>query len=139
MTARSKRKPAPWTEAHRREALRRMREIAAICATSTDGSERAVGHGMLRNTSPSDEAGFRIILAESAYMTAARIDREVARVRALAEGRLVRETVWACKTAAMGIDRPEMVTDERTARRWLSTRCQGDSIVRVTRIRKASP
>lgn len=80
---------APWTEAHRREALRRTYEIAGEFAESTRG---VVPDGILEcpRQMAQEEQTWRADLGSC--LSAARIAREVRRVRALAEGRLVRET-----------------------------------------------
>lgn len=76
----------PWTEAHRREVRARKHEIAAE-------RERAYGHSTSVLISlPISEETWRDWLTYSAGFDDARIEREVRRVRALAEGRLVRET-----------------------------------------------
>lgn len=85
----------PWTEAHQREALRRTYEIAAelvVAGRADEASYLVIDVGVyvvsewkfrlnFRNDGGSDGPGFDDV----------RINREVRRVRALAEGRLVRE------------------------------------------------
>jgi hypothetical protein len=96
----------PWGEAHRREALIRIFEIGAELARAHG---KAAAHRTLSpwfgHMGPAadptyTEAQFRELLSgplvefARTTLTPARIDAEVRRVRALAEGRLVRETVW---------------------------------------------
>lgn len=135
MSAR-KRQPLAWTEAHRRESIFL---ILAIGQNASLRGEVALVHKAATWVilgGLGSEAGLRTALSE--LIETGAISREVRRVDALATGRLVRETVYACRTAAMGRDVNEAVTTEYHARRWLSTRAQGDWIVRVTRIRRAT-
>lgn len=88
---------AKWTRAHAREAMRRTYEIAAELA----GDGRYGAAWMLippkanDNIAPSEDFWRGWLSSVGAYgkpaLSPARITREVGRVRALAEGRLVRE------------------------------------------------
>lgn len=121
----------PWTEAHRREALRRTYEIAAEIAAKDDSNaaawlcEGAAGYAQT-------EALWRSELGD--HCDPARIDREVRRVRALAEGRLVRETAWTV-VGVLAAEEDHVV--------WEGTYRPGPPlttdrrVVRVTRIRRA--
>lgn len=82
-------KVGAWTEAHRREAYCRTWELAA--ALARDGRQMEATELL--------ETPWNIAQREATWRAdlgcafdPARIDREVRRVRALAEGRLVRET-----------------------------------------------
>lgn len=113
-----------WGEAHRREAEPRTFELAAeqIRAGEYDGDKFVE---LTENAQRED--WWRSALAEMGF-DAARIDREVRRVRALAEGRLVRETRWRagnnmlCDSAELAESMPGAL---------------GKRPCRVTRIRRA--
>lgn len=90
-----KKRTRPWTEKHQREALRRTYEIAAECVSRGDDN----GAVLVTNEpfaacmfeSRWRESLERIGVAEG--FTADRINREVRRVRDIAEGRKVWEVV----------------------------------------------
>lgn len=125
----------PWIEAHRREALRRTYEIAAEmqpyeAAWLTQGAESYAKNEVAWRNNLSDE--------NSAALSVGRIDREVRRVRALAEGRLVRETTWRVEYPTGNNDRSVWTNladarEEAKPNKWrVAAR-----VVRVTRIRRA--
>ena len=122
-----------WGEAHRREALRRTYEIAAemVGEGRCDPADRAAANAMQMVV---EEIGFRGLLVNWIGLDPARIDREVARVRALAEGRLVRET------GARLSDSKQFLTLDaaRRARREIA-KIEGRRlyVIHVTRIRRA--
>lgn len=128
--------PKPWTEAHKREALRRTYEIAAEL---NDDPHRADGIATDAVYFSGACGRWRAHLKTSGLVLA-RIEREVRRVRALAEGRLVRETVWYARSRLGDVsderpDRSVLLADLKAAGR---TRiANGDRIVRVTRVRRA--
>lgn len=131
-----------WTDAHRREAVRRLYEIAAefIGIDSEDpmGPQRGqilmASSITLRPWSYAEtEAIWRCELINY-HLDAARISREVRRVRRLAEGGLVRETVWQARDEDGDVIRED--EDERHANDLLGA--EGVRIVKVTRIRRAT-
>ena len=75
---------APWTEAHQREALRYLGK-----ALSEDGDTADLPLAIMRHD-VCDEEGFRRAVVRLVDLDGE--ERAVARVRGLAEGRLVRET-----------------------------------------------
>lgn len=118
----------PWTEAHRREALRRTYEIAAELA----GAGSPYARGLAEDPFVASEDGWRGWLA--AGIDAARINREVRRVRALAEGRLVRVTTWCMRANGSTCD----FTSAADARQWRGHHEPMRAVVRVTRVRRAA-
>lgn len=117
-----------WTEAHRREAARRIYELAAeLSASNLLGAESLANRAIRYSNS---ESGWRDFVA--GWFDPARVDREVRRVRALAEGRLLREPIeWWAKTrngtGIKGNDREEA-----------ESMCgKGYGLVRISRIRRA--
>lgn len=120
----------PWTDAHRREALRRTYEIAAELARHGTLYSADVLRGNRR-----DEAEFRDAMAAAGF-AAARVNREVRRVRDLAEGRMVRETLYRVYH-----QRDTRIVDWPTrnlAEAWVMGHApKGARIVRIARIRKA--
>jgi hypothetical protein len=86
-------KRKPWSEAHAREARRRTYELAAELA----GDDRG-GAAWLFVADVRESASYRgeELWRESlgSHFDPARVNAEVRRVRGLAEGRIVRETVW---------------------------------------------
>lgn len=123
----------PWGEAHRREALRRTYEIAA---------EHSADHRVARQfgsdawSGVQDERSFRLYMMLGG-LDAARIDREARRVRALAEGRLVRETVWRLAADPDGFDDEIPGTYDSEAEARVVAAQTGQRLVPVTRIRRA--
>ena len=127
---------APWTEAHRREALTRLYELAAewarsgctsvACSCVTDHAHH-VRQGL--------EGDFRRALA-AAECDAARIDREVRRVHGLVEGWLVREMTLHVRFVDGGLSCA--LEDHDSARRWSHSIAATGAIVRVKRIRAAA-
>lgn len=101
----------PWTEAHRREALRRTYEIGAELVADDGDDHRAY-----------------LLLETGTPYAGGRVDREVRRVRALAEGRLVRDTGW--RVGREWYAAGEEARDRRQA-------YPGMPLLRVTRIRRA--
>lgn len=126
-------KAKAWGDNHRREALRRTYEIAAEVVFEEANEQRA--HYLLNATRGwASEERWRDHLARC-RIDPARIDREVRRVRALAEGRLVRDTRWRVE----GTDAAEedgCFWDEPTPPP-ASVR-KNRRTVRVTRIRRAA-
>jgi hypothetical protein len=139
-----------WDERHRREALRRTYEIAAEMAY--EGRHRFAWWIQPSGDSGqeleySSEQEWRDLLkgedrSTGSGLDAARIDREVRRIRALAEGRLVRETLYryvfdleeegpvvAAEGATLAEARREMVLQDLVF--------EEHRLVRITRIRKA--
>ena len=125
-----------WTEKHQQEALRRTYEIAA----------ELVGAGKVQEaTYLVSNAGYYagaedswrgdLADADGPAFDAARIDREVRRVRGLAEGRLVRETVREARDRHGDTRRTYPPGEIRREERALVA-SQGGGIVRVTRVRR---
>lgn len=142
---------APWTEAHEREALRRLYEIAAMLVAIGRDHEAA----WLVSAGPADlrangERGWRNTLAEveESWLDADRIGREVERWRGLAEGRLVRETIAETRSTCEACCGTGHVDDEEEgdcpvcgqATPVTCPACNGEKTlrVRVTRIRRAT-
>lgn len=130
-----------WTEAHRREARARLYEIAAERVRTT-GRESS-------SYSMREEAGFRYALEREFEFDPARIEREVRRVRGLAEGRLVRESRVESRSTCTECDGTGYVADEEEGDcpeceqvvPVTCPKCNGVKTkrVRVTRIRRATP
>lgn len=129
---------APWTMAHQREALRRTYEIAAELA-GRGGLEDQDEAGRLGRIAAAHltEAAWRRFLggprSHAGPRRAGRIDREVRRVRELAEGRLVRETFHGVRIAGD----PTVYRRTNRAEAFASAhaqRLQPSRAVRVTRI-----
>lgn len=122
-----RRKMKPWGEAHQRETARRLYEIAAEYAGRGDDLRALEIASEI--TDDLSEAAFRESLFDppGPDMGMVQIEREVRRIRALAEGRLVRSeervVLWPD-----GIKRP-LVTDTAVPKGW--------PILRVTRIKRA--
>lgn len=139
-----KRAPKPWGENHRREAEVRVYELAAQEAR-TGSSTRAhlAVEGLVRETEL-DEAAFREILfyAWGLDLDVVTIDREVRHVRALAEGRLVRETFVAVKVDGVAYKRVSLADARASAAEWNSDPAHAGIRlaypVHVTRIRRAT-
>jgi hypothetical protein len=78
---------APWTEAHRREAIRRIYELAAeLSAENLCGAESMAKRALWYSEAAALWSAFL-----GSWFDADRVKREVRRLRGLAEGRLVRE------------------------------------------------
>jgi hypothetical protein len=134
-------KAKPWTEAHKREGYGAV--VRAAIEVAQAGDERRA-KSILGAVlwSGASEAHLRDGLSEAYPDDHARVDREIRRVRALAEGRLVRETVWRAVSRLGDVsndfqERAPLVAALRDAGR--TREANGDRLVRVTRIRKASP
>ncbi len=132
-------KKKPWTEAYAREALMRTYEIAAeIVGAQSSADADTPADGAFADVE--SEAEWRKALHP--YIEDARINREVRRVRALAEGRLAREPV---KVEYQIVEGADHVIGKRPTRReaealWTHLgRQRSERIrrVRVTRIRRA--
>jgi hypothetical protein len=140
----------PWTEAHQREAQRRTYEIAAELV----GAGHVAAAWMLVPPSLADgiaqsEEFWRDWLGTVSHdgrplLDPARIDREVRRVRGLAEGRLVREReeTWKVVSAnGIVLARERLRRADALAERGYARAkgVRGDHLVKVTRtrIRKA--
>ncbi|HSM93421.1 MAG TPA: hypothetical protein VLT47_11095 [Anaeromyxobacteraceae bacterium] len=129
--------PKPWTEAHRQEALRRTYELAAEIADVND--RRNGGPWIARHAFANvfDEQRWRGLL--SSTFDAARIEREVRRVRGIAEGRLVREKGYRyeIRQGAYWLGSRAHREDAAAA----SKEAPGSHVVTVTirRIRRRSP
>lgn len=123
----------PWTEAHRREAQRRTYEIAAQMVSDGYGPS-ADRLALDLRADIGREKDWTSRLLRWTGLGAARIKREVRRVRALAEGRLVRETVWRVVDVNGDTIREEhdrhMVAD-------LLDEEESTRMIHVTRIRRA--
>lgn len=122
----------PWTEKHRREALRAM---LMICYGHTfdrpgDVAPRSTVFRVPVSDADSEES-FRAALATA--MRPVRIDREVRRVRALAEGRLVREERWHVGACVWDNETDARTYARECRRRFPRTK---PPVVRVTRIRR---
>ncbi len=128
--------PAPWGEKHRSEALARLHELAAERIRRGDPTPSTLPH-------PSDygNAGeFRFAMQHGLLLPMARIDREVRRVRDLAEGHKVRETVCeARRNHGAAYDYDDRADALDVVRRWQREGQPGARVVRVTRVRKVSP
>jgi hypothetical protein len=111
----------PWGVEHSREAMIRAYEIGAEL-TRTDRGDAAY---FMNGLAVRSEEGFRASLWR---FDPARIDREVRRVRGLAEGRLVREPY-------VRIGQDYWTGTEEGARRH--ARMLDEPIVRGVRIRRA--
>lgn len=127
----------PWTEKHRREALRRTYEIAAEIVSTG----RHLDADMFVNCAREHCATERKFQVHVAFVFAdhIRIDREVRRVHALAEGRLVRETQWKVRGRLGDLGGPYDNAEEarKVARGKALAGLADVQIVRVTRIRRA--
>jgi ribosomal protein S27E len=126
-----------WGEAERREAKARQHELAAKLILAGE-PDRAHWTGIVSDDETETEERWRTELREEAGFSPARIDAEVRRVRALAQGRLVRSTTMekrircdACDDTGCVYDEPIPVT---------CGKCLGKATVtvRVTRIRRAA-
>lgn len=123
-------KKIKWTDAHRREALRRTYEIAAEFVAA-ESARRAAYLVIDAHSYAAIEQDWREDLADTRgpAFDAARIDREVQRVHALATGRLVRETLWQSRGGAWFATREEAIEHGRGRRDM-------DHVLRHTRIRR---
>lgn len=127
---------ARWGEAHAREAMRRGYEIAAYFAADDRTDDAQTLAEIIVVEEVDSEQDYRQLLAGSGF-DAARIEREVRRVRGLADDppRLVRETRWRVYfERALGYDGD----DRAAAARWRDNHARGAALVRVDRIRRAS-
>lgn len=106
MAETTKKVARPWTDAHRREALRRTYEIAAEACEKRPSADIRNGLAAMSYDVEAGEDRWRAALAQWLQIDPARIDREVRRVRALAEGRLVRETDTRYVVARSDGERP---------------------------------
>jgi len=126
---------APWTEAHQREARRRCYELAAELAGVGRDADAGDLAAAAQGLGTADEERFRYMLAGVDFADGD-IKRAVKRVRALAEGRLVRETVWALRSAWSVAE----TTEPWRVEAWRKIRGPGDKLVKlvkITRIRRA--
>lgn len=135
-------KPKMWRQKHQREARRRIYEIAA----EVDGvSSEHVASSIVASVlwSSASERHFRDGLAEANF-DQNRIDREVRRVRGLAEGRLTRERIVQVRRGGTGglvwsgIDTPENVAIARALWHERANTRQPGRLVYVTRIRRTN-
>ena len=119
-----------WTAKHKREAMRRTYEIAAtIDARRADDIARAASWGA------ECERRYRDNLS-AAGLDAQRIERDVRRVRGLAEGRLVREVTWHVRMIAGNLS---CAMEEASARdMWRHATTTQGVLVRVARVRRAT-
>lgn len=126
--------PRPWTEAHRREAHDRAYELAAELMRE-DRPRQAYELLEAPWNMAQEEATWRADLG--CAFDATRVDREVRRVRALAEGRLVRETTWFVRyhngTYSQTVPTREQAVEIVGKAKG---RNEHSRIVRVTRIRR---
>lgn len=118
----------PWTDAHRREAA------AAFCEAARDTILRGADptralDGARGGWSVESEDRFRLYLSYlDGFGQDATIHATVRRVRALAEGRLVRDKGWR-------VDREWYADDEKALAKRQSY--PGMPLLRVARIRRA--
>jgi hypothetical protein len=93
----------PWGEKHEQEADARLYEIAARMLREETPGAYALAQSVTGSDVPGeDEATFAMAL-ERAGLTPAEVAREVRRVRARAEGRIVEERVWAVRVGQTGV------------------------------------
>lgn len=124
----------PWTKTHQREAYAAGCRALAVVALEVGASEAwARPAGLLGDVNA--EVWFRAWLSRAVGFDTARVDREVRRVRALAEKRLVREVVWIARTASGATTMPACATPEEA--KFIRRQYPATRIVRVTRIRRA--
>lgn len=129
-------KPIVWTEAHQREALRRFREMTALC----DGDIDKLGE-LDEDARAGGESGFRSAVRQlDRSLSGARIDREVRRVDRLARGVDIRETEtrFAIRTndgERIGIG--SSLNTWNDARAWCTNRGERPVRVTVRRVRRA--
>ncbi len=133
-----------WGDAHRREALARLGQIAAhfVLNRCEDAARRlSLGSPNRPSSSVADpraptERAWRTCLAEGG-LSEPDIEREVARVRALAEGRLVRDTFVRVvdDDTICGEGRTRGEAEQHALFRGFSL--ADVRVVRVTRIRRA--
>ena len=123
-------KPIEWTEAHRREALRRTCELAAV-AVDVWVALNVVPGDLTTSNRWAEHLSFRL------GFDADRVAREVRRVDRLARGLLVRESGWAGRTWKGTV---YAMPDRDGARAWVLAmplamgQHDGRHVVRVTRI-----
>jgi hypothetical protein len=136
--------PAPsksWTAKHRVEAWACICDVAKRAAMEDPKGLRAWPTPWQRSCE--SEKFFREWLAR-AGLDAADLDREVERVRDLAEGRKVRQTLWRARRPRKAVDRLLAVgmsvreTSLLLPEKPKPTDLPGYDIAHVTRIRKAS-
>lgn len=131
-------KPKPWTAKHKAEAQRRTYEIAATLnpLPAIDLAQAALWGAQC-------ERRYRDNLSNAGF-DAPRIEREVRRLRGLAEGRLVRETAWRVRylahAGAFGSVTVDLTREEAmSARDRMRSESGWDGVVvRVERVRRAS-
>jgi hypothetical protein len=133
-----------WTEAHRREALRRTYELAAELVgrgepNGPTNGKRAAWF-LMEQIEATDYEKTWLAALGTALVDSARVNREVRRVRALVEGRLVRGTGERYRIRGGPRDGQDF-DDLANARRHAAAAGGGWRIarLRVTCIRKASP
>lgn len=120
-----------WTDEHRSEARRRAYELAA-----TLPAQKARTIALDAEWGAAGEQHYRRILREAGLDTG-RIEREVRRLRALAEGRLVREVTWHVRMIAGNLS---CAMEEASARdMWRHAITTQGVVVRVARVRRAAP
>ncbi len=129
---------APWTEAHRREALRRGYEIAAGLEATRPTVPQATGVHIDARTVDDFRATLDIW-----GLPVTRVEREVRRVRALAEGRMVRETQWRIRVPGepswYGPYESREAADRDLGIMRHNQGKPSARVVRLTRIRRAQP
>lgn len=133
-------KKKEWAEAHRREARIATRRLAddadlagnpALAMALTSIANTATGAQI--STDSKWRERLRLV-----GLTDARIEREVRRVRAFAEGRLVRETEWIIVSGSRARRSFNDTLEEARTELWAwRATDDGAHIVRVTRIRRA--
>lgn len=124
-----------WGEAHRGQARARLYQLAASAVL--DGVDWATAGDIANSGGAIGERHFRDTLRVYADFDVARINREVRHVRALAEGRMVRETVVRFYVSQPGILDEDFGT--LGGAKLAASQRVGARAVRacVTRIRKA--
>jgi hypothetical protein len=131
-------KPKRWRQKHQREALRRIYEIAGE-AVAACGEDVGLSIAVSALWSAASEQHFRDGLAEAKF-DHARIEREVRRVRGLAEGRLKRVRMVQVHRGGTGglvwsgVDTPDNVTIARALWRERANTRQPGRLVYVTTI-----
>lgn len=103
-----------WTEAHRREAWARIFELTAAALREHTHEPLRKTIALVPRSLVATEKVFRVRGLDGFGFDPDRIDREVRRVRALAEGRLVRETRVVIKIGN-GVTGPERRRVRRTS------------------------
>jgi hypothetical protein len=129
-------KPSQWTWTHRREARRRLGELMG----RIEGEYEA--NGFVRDIEYGSCSATRFLYVLMSAFEPERALRELRRVRAIAEGRLVRSTIWEVRIAPSSV-RLARFFEEDVARRSFE-KCDGywkrhQNLVRIDRLRPLGP